>query len=452
MQLVLAAMLFGLSRATRWRSLRWLALVALWGGLFAAAAITFTVDGLSDSTRAAVCRLTITLSSLHAISWLYFLRVEEQRGFFAWERAMIAAAAACALLVQVPGLLLDERVAVHRVSWLGGISWYDVQPSTAGLVLFVGYLICLTFVAVRVARHAQHGANRALMLFALLAGQVNDALASTDVLELPYVLDLVYLGSVVVMAAVVTRELVSSAVALEQSSERLAAAQAALVRRERLAALGELSAVIAHEVRNPVAVVWNAVSRLKQLVPKETEAATLLRLMGEESERLERMVGDLLDLTRPSPSSRQPVQLGELVEAAIAAARDAWKGERADIAIEVEPGLPTTQLDAEQVRRAVVNLVTNALQATRRREAIKVRVFGEGERQCVEVTDDGPGVPPEQRAQIFAPFFTTRAQGTGLGLAIVQRVAEAHGGQVGVGSAPGGGAVFSLVLPRAPLA
>jgi signal transduction histidine kinase len=288
------------------------------------------------------------------------------------------------------------------------------------------------------------------MLFALAAGQLNDVLARSGLLTLPHVLDVVSFFSGLLLAAVVTRDGARDAWELERSAESLARAQAELVRRERLAALGELSAVVAHEVRNPLGVIFNAMARMKQLLSPGSEGATLLEVMDEEAERLDRMVADLLDLTRPKSSSRQPVQLGELVDGAIVAARDAWSGPAAEILLDVQPGLPAAQVDPEQVRRAVVNLVTNALQATRRSEPIQVRVSSDvAQRQRIEVIDDGPGVPEHQREQVFTPFFTTRAQGTGLGLAVVHRVAEVHGGAVGVGTAHSGGAVFSLVLPEA---
>ena len=232
--------------------------------------------------------------------------------------------------------------------------------------------------------------------------------------------------------------------ALMEAKRQLEEAQAEVVRKERLATLGELAAVVAHEVRNPLAVIFNALAALKRSAGKDS--TRMLELIGEESERLNRMVTALLDLARPEAARLAPTQALELVRSSIDAARGMTEPE-AEVRLLVPDSLPLARLDEQQVHQALVNLISNAVQATGRRGPVMVRVGLERELLRIDVVDDGDGVPPELRERIFAPFFTLRARGTGLGLAVVRRVVEAHRGTVSIETTPGGGATFVLKLP-----
>jgi PAS domain S-box-containing protein len=232
--------------------------------------------------------------------------------------------------------------------------------------------------------------------------------------------------------------------ALEKAQLRLEQAQGDLVRAERLATLGELSAVIAHEVRNPLGVVFNSLATLRRTVPNDPQSQVLLGIIGEEADRLNRMVSALLELARPAEAQLAPTDVRALVASAVAAAQAL-----AEPGPEVRVQVPCLEasLDEKMVRQALVNLVSNALQAPERKSPVTVRVERAGDELRFEVIDDGAGVAPELRERIFTPFFTTRAAGIGLGLAVVKRVADAHRGKVTVGGTPGGGATFTLRVP-----
>jgi signal transduction histidine kinase len=236
---------------------------------------------------------------------------------------------------------------------------------------------------------------------------------------------------------------------LRRSYSELARAQRALVHRERLAALGELSAVVAHEVRNPLGVIFNSLGSLRRLVRPTGDARTLFRIVEEEAERLNRIVGDLLDFARPSTPDLHPEALGRLAEEAVASVL-AQQEVRIELVRELEPALPEVPVDARLVRQAIVNVAVNAAQAMARGGRITVRTLREGDHAVVELEDDGPGIPAEVRGRIFEPFFTTRASGTGLGLAVVRRIVEGHGGTVQVRPGPAAGTVFALRFPLAP--
>lgn len=237
--------------------------------------------------------------------------------------------------------------------------------------------------------------------------------------------------------------------ALAAAQKQLEEAQADLVKKERLATLGELAAVVAHEVRNPLAVIFNALAAVKRAGAFDGQDKRMLDVIGEESERLNRMVTALLELARPEQPRLAPTAVMELVRSSIDAARSMVEPD-AEVRLVVPEPLPLARVDEHQLHQALVNLVSNAVQATGRRGPVQVRVTveREGAQQLhIAVIDDGDGVPSELRERVFAPFFTTRAKGTGLGLAVVRRVAEAHRGSAVVERTPGGGATFLLRLP-----
>ncbi|XXF79154.1 ATP-binding protein [Myxococcaceae bacterium GXIMD 01537] len=237
------------------------------------------------------------------------------------------------------------------------------------------------------------------------------------------------------------------------SYAELAATRAEMVKRERLAALGELSAIVAHEVRNPLGVIFNAVASMRRLLKPEGDAAMLLDILSEESDRLNRMVADLLDYTRPREPVLQPEDLGRVLQEALEAAR--IQGGAVDrpvrMEIDVEPGLPPVPMDRRLIRQALVNVAVNALQSMPNGGLLRVLARRDAsvgrEHLRIDVVDQGPGIPAELVHRVFEPFFTTKAQGTGLGLAVVKRILEEHRGEIAVDSTPGRGTTFTFRLP-----
>ncbi|HSP76976.1 MAG TPA: ATP-binding protein, partial [Myxococcaceae bacterium] len=224
--------------------------------------------------------------------------------------------------------------------------------------------------------------------------------------------------------------------------------QQQLVQSERLAALGELSAVVAHEVRNPLGAIFNAVATLRRLIPRSDSTHALVGILEEEANRLNRLVDDLLDFARPASPSLHPVPLSRLLEEAVRTATSGQSRVRVEWALEED--VPPVPVDERMMRQAFLNLALNAIQAMPQGGTLRVAVrYHPGTSPGVEVafSDTGPGIPPATRARLFEPFFTTKASGTGLGLAIVKRTLDAHSGSISVDSPPGGGTTFRLLLP-----
>jgi signal transduction histidine kinase len=277
---------------------------------------------------------------------------------------------------------------------------------------------------------------------------VMNAAYFTDHVVAPREIELVQAAGAHFAAAVETERLVTD---LRRSYADLARAQAQLVERERLAAIGELAAVVAHEVRNPLGVLFNSLGSLRKLLGADVAgpAATLLEIMDEEATRLNHIVRDLLDFARPTPPALSRDNLEAVVEEAVDAALGEARG-RVELVREIGE-LPLVPMDARLVRQALLNLVDNAVQAMPRGGRLTVRLgadeMGATRAARLEIEDTGPGIAPDVERRIFEPFFTTRASGTGLGLAVVKRIVDGHRGLLRVDTVEGRGTTFTVWLP-----
>jgi len=210
-------------------------------------------------------------------------------------------------------------------------------------------------------------------------------------------------------------------------------------RQRRLASLGEMSSVMAHELRNPLASLKGHAQLLLESVEAARDRAMAERVV-HEAERLERLTGDLLDFVRDGPIDRAAADPAALV------ARAAALVPGAVVRIDARTAPRAASVDETRLVGALANLIRNAHQAAGD-QPIEARVATEGEDLVIEIRDRGPGLAPGEEARIFEPFVTSRVRGTGLGLAVARRAAEQHGGTLVGETHPAGGAVFRLVLP-----
>jgi signal transduction histidine kinase len=232
----------------------------------------------------------------------------------------------------------------------------------------------------------------------------------------------------------------------------------AMKERDRLAALGEMSAGLAHEIRNPLAAIKGAAQFLDpQKLPQEE--GEFLKIVVDEVNRLNGVVTQFLDYSRPLKPAMGPSDVNEILERTFKLLQPDVPSE-VTVELDLAPGVPRVACDPEQLKQVFLNLALNAFQAMPRggRLRVSTRVqrddlafWREGARKAdaVEIRfhDSGPGVPEEARESIFVPFYTTKEKGTGLGLAICQRIVKAHAGTIGVRSPPDGGAEFLVSLP-----
>jgi signal transduction histidine kinase len=239
---------------------------------------------------------------------------------------------------------------------------------------------------------------------------------------------------------------------LRRSYDELRHVQEELVHKEQLAAVGELSAVIAHEVRNPLAVLKNAVSGLRRQELSTEDRATLFSILDEETDRLNRLVRDLLAYARPVEPQSTPLPVEPIVRKAIDLAfRGNARSSSIDIKVELAGVPASVEGDKDLIERALINIVENALQAMPNGGRLVVTGMAaeyEGELMVtLAFRDTGEGMDTLVRSRARDPFFTTRPSGTGLGLAIVERVIRAHGGTVELAKNDDAGSTVKVTLP-----
>ncbi len=226
----------------------------------------------------------------------------------------------------------------------------------------------------------------------------------------------------------------------------------ALERRERLAALGEMAAGVAHEIRNPLGGIGLYASLLERDLCDRPEQQDVARRISAGVQNLEHVIRDILAFAGDGEPRLARVCLGTVLDEVVAQTESAAQARSARVFVDPALGELELSCDSTLVERALLNLVFNALDAVGEAGRVWIRLGERGEREepaSIVVEDDGPGIGQENLHRVFNPFFTTKDHGTGLGLAIVHRIAEAHGGSVTVRNRPEGGACFVLSLPAA---
>lgn len=235
---------------------------------------------------------------------------------------------------------------------------------------------------------------------------------------------------------------------LKESLLRLETAEESLRRNDRLAALGEMSAGIAHEIRNPLGIISSSAQLLGRRLPAPApEIGQLLDIIQEETTRLNGLITDFLTFGRPAQPRRQIVNLSGLVRRAVEHVQGVSERKGVTVVADLPTAPLTASVDAEMVQQVLLNLLLNALDATAGGGKVVVSLGSENGKLRLDVSDNGCGIAEEIRPKIFNPFFTTKEKGTGLGLANAHRMVEAHGGEISVQSVPGQGSEFTVRLP-----
>ncbi len=220
-------------------------------------------------------------------------------------------------------------------------------------------------------------------------------------------------------------------------------------RADRLAALGTLTAGMAHEIRNPLGAIGGAAEILERDYPQDHPRREFLDILRREIVRLNAIVSKYLDYARPQAPELRPVELNEAVRAALDLVGKSAVGASIALDTRLAEALPAVRADAGQIHQVLVNLLLNAVQAMPDGGTVEIATWAEEGVAVVEVRDHGAGLPDVPVERLFEPFYTTKAAGTGLGLHVCRRIAQSHGGRLDAANAEGGGAAFRLVLPIA---
>ena len=377
-------------------------------------------------------------------------------------------AAAAYEVLDAVGLLHDSSTFSEHRLFLTHVElvFRGARLTPLGLSAHLAGAVGVAVVLALVARAYLAGKREALAVVigttALLATMMNDIGAATGAFSTAYLSNAGFVAFVVAVGTTYSSRYAGLGVDLERRSkelrtrtrelrrsyEDLRAAQEELVRKEQLAVVGELAAVIAHEVRNPLAIIGNAVSGLRKPTISKDDQDTLLSILDEETSRLNRLVTDLLRYARPVNIQRTHIALRDLLDRTLTLTKS-----RKPITVEfkVEASEPRIWGDGNLLRQVFDNLIDNAVQAMGSDGILTVRVKAmtdEGtDGVAVEIIDTGEGMDTQVRSRARDPFFTTRPSGTGLGLAIVDRIVDAHGGRFLIDSRAGEGTTVTVFLP-----
>jgi two-component system sensor histidine kinase HydH len=220
-------------------------------------------------------------------------------------------------------------------------------------------------------------------------------------------------------------------------------------RTKRLASLGSLAAGVAHEIRNPLSSVKGFATYFREKLKDNPQDLDTANTMIQEVERLDRVIGQLLEFARPSALSIKPVNIGDLIQHSLKLIDGDARTRGIEVKPEVPSNLPDIPIDADRMNQLLLNLYLNALQAMDEGGVLEVKASRDEVKKIttIIVSDTGPGIDPTDQERIFDPYFTTKPDGTGLGLAIVHKIIDAHGGTVKVRSPAGRGTIITLKVP-----
>jgi len=260
-------------------------------------------------------------------------------------------------------------------------------------------------------------------------------------------------------AAALQRDLALTQSMHAEAEARLNTAQAQLLQSAKLAAVGELSASVAHEINNPLYAARNSLYLVEQDLPADSPQRAFLTIAQQELGRIARIITRMRDFYRPSPAELASCSINALLRETLELVQTHLRHGHITVVAALAPDLPPTVAHADQLRQVFLNIILNACDAMLGGGSLRVAtqlLLPQGESPAtisVAIGDTGTGIAEEHLPHLFEPFYTTKASGTGLGLAITAHIVTQHSGRIGVESAPGRGTTFTILLPvNAPAA
>jgi signal transduction histidine kinase len=353
--------------------------------------------------------------------------------------------------VPIRGIIIAASIigvtALHHVTPIGMLHWHNIFQHLYYLPIVFG---ALSF------------GWRGGLITALIAcvSQVPHILITWD-RALNYSEDLIWEMPALCAAGVLTglaaerlqrqqRELQQTTARLSEVCQALQNNFESMKRAERLFAIGQLAAGLAHEIRNPLASIAGAAGILRRNPRAAEKHDECLAIIDKECERLNKLLTNFLQFARPRTPHWQSVQADSILNSVMDLARHAVDRPGIVLRKELEPNLPALQCDPEQLKQVLLNLVINAVQASGGEGAVTLSGTVRDGKVLLSVKDEGCGISQNNLDKIFDPFFTTKETGTGLGLSVAHQIVEQHGGVVTVANNPGRGVTFSVLLPVRP--
>ncbi len=233
---------------------------------------------------------------------------------------------------------------------------------------------------------------------------------------------------------------------VEKAQAELREIEREFAHQEKLVALGQMAAGVAHELRNPMTAVRGFAQRIFRRLPDEDANKRYAGIILEEMDRINILIRDVLEYARKDAPVYEKVLLQEVVDEVLFIFKDTLASNPITL-IKDYSDLPAFYIDVNQIKQIVTNIVSNGIDVIKEGGDLKIKIYQDGENACLDIQDSGPGIWPEILKHIFNPFFTTKSSGTGLGLSIAHRLAELHGGDIRVKTQIGQGTCFTLVLP-----
>jgi len=469
---VVAVLALVFSMSPGWREERLLALIGGSAALFSVFDVVTYVPNVSMQLRVALGAISLTVGALHIAVWVLYSAKQRGGVLSAMDRGLFAALGLLACCGAIPGLAYSTREEVRDVAWLG-VRYYDPTPTIWGELAFAIIAGSLVITFVRVARDYRRGLPHARLsawvLGAITVGAINDILATSGVYRGPNLLGVSFVVTFTLLGVSITRRFVASASLLEslkcelesrveERTQKLAEAQAALVRAERLGALGQLSGGVAHEINNPLSAILGNLQFLRRTLGKRPDFPEYSGAVEDSLvalDRIQRIVRRLVDASRAVAHdvvTNSACRVAGAVRGAVRVA-ESLREKYVTLEFDVSDAL-CVRGDRYMLEQVLSNLLVNAYQAMPEgRPDGRVRITAEprGDRVLITVSDDGVGMSREVRARLFEPFYTTKplGKGTGLGLAVSAGLVQAMGGTLSFESTEGVGTEARLSLLQA---
>ncbi len=218
---------------------------------------------------------------------------------------------------------------------------------------------------------------------------------------------------------------------------------------ESLAAIGKTASCLAHDMKTPLVAIGGFSRSLKSNFKGDKKDYEKLDIIIQEVQRLENMVREMLDFSRPLELHASTQDIQPVIKESLEVVRDLAEEKKVELQVQSAQGLPPCSFEAMRIKQVLINLLSNAVEASPEGGIVSVATFQKGKRLFLEVSDQGCGIPSHKKGEVFLPFFSTKKGGTGLGLTIVKKIVEAHRGRVEILDNPKKGAIFRIVLPLA---